>query len=125
MAEGLAKSAEQKFSKFTLSKQTNTALVITLQCIAFLIEDLLMEKKYKYVLTSRLQIDCLELRFSKYKQTSGGRFLFGLQQMQVYKRILSTAMRLLKASINIWIKGISTNADDESIWSEFEHDLNY
>ena len=45
MAEGLAKSAEQKFSKFTLSKQTNTALVITLQCIAFLIEDLLMEKK--------------------------------------------------------------------------------
>ena len=30
--------------KFTLSKQTNTALVITLQCIAPLIEDLLMEK---------------------------------------------------------------------------------
>ena len=43
--------------------------------------------------------------------------------MQVYKRILSTTMRLLKASINIWIEGISTNADDESIWSEFEHDL--
>ena len=39
--------------KFTLSKQTNTALAITLRCIASLIEDLFMEKKYKYVLTSR------------------------------------------------------------------------
>ena len=61
------------------SQNSPCALVITLQCIAFLIEDILMGKKYKYVLTSRLQIDCLELRFSKYKQTSGGRFLFGLQ----------------------------------------------
>ena len=51
--------------KFTLSKQTNTALVITIRCNASLIEDLLMEKKYKYVLTSRFQTDFLELRFSK------------------------------------------------------------
>ena len=54
--------------KFTLSKQTNTALVITLRCIASLTEDFLMEKKYKYVLTFRFQTDYLELRFSKGRQ---------------------------------------------------------
>ena len=86
--------------KFTLSKQTNTALVITLRYIGSLSEDLLMEKKYKYVLTSRFQTDCLELRFSKYRQMTSGRFLFGLRKMQVSERILST-MSLLKASINI------------------------
>ena len=74
--------------KFTLSEQTNTALVITLRCIASLTEDLLMEKKHKYVLTFRFQTDCLELRFLKYRQMSGGRFLFGLREMQVSKRIL-------------------------------------
>ena len=58
-----------------------SALVINLRCIAFLIENVLMEKKYKYILTSRFQTDCLELRFSKYRQMSGGRFLFGLREM--------------------------------------------
>ena len=81
-----------------------------------------MEKQYKYVLTSRFQTDCLELRFSKYRQMSGGRFLFGLREMQVSERVLST-MGLLKASINIWNESISPDADDESMWSEFEHDL--
>ena len=82
--------------KFSLSKRTNTALVITLRCIASLIEDILMENKYKYVLTSRFETACLELTFSKYRQMSGGRFLFGLREMQVSERILST-MSLLKA----------------------------
>ena len=77
--------------KFTLSKQINTAIVITLRCIASLIEDLLMEKKYKYVLTSPFQTDCLELSVSKYWQMSGGRFLFGLREMQVSERILAAA----------------------------------
>ena len=50
---------------------------------------------------------------------SGGRFIFGLREMQVSERILST-MSLLKASINIWNEDTSPNADDESMWSEFE-----
>ena len=80
-----------------------------------------MERKCKYVLTSRFQRDCQEVRFSKYKQMSGGRF-FGLREMEVSERILST-MRLLRASINIWNEDISPDADDEIMWSEFEHDL--
>ena len=43
--------------------------------------------------------------------------------MQVSERILST-MSLLKASINIWNEDLSPDADDdESMWSEFERDL--
>ena len=34
-------------------------------------------------------------------------------------------MSLLKASINSWNEGISSDADDESMWSEFEHDLEF
>ena len=50
---------------------------------------------------------------------SGGRFSFGLREMQVSERMFST-MSLLKASINIWNENISP---DESMWSEFERDL--
>ena len=32
-------------------------------------------------------------------------------------------MSLLKASINIWNEDISPDTDDESMWSEFKHDL--
>ena len=54
---------------------------------------------------------------------SGGRFSFGLREMQVSEMILST-MSLLKASINIWNEDLSPDADDdESMWSEFERDL--
>ena len=45
---------------------------------------------------------------------SGGRFLFGLREIMVSERILST-MSLLKTSINIWNKDISPDADDESM----------
>ena len=53
---------------------------------------------------------------------TGGRFLFGLRKMQASERILST-MSLLKASTNTWNEDIGSDADDESIWSESEHDL--
>ena len=74
-----------------------------------------MEKKYKYVLTSQFQTDCLELRFSKYRQMTGGRFWFA--RNTVSERILPT-MSLLKASINIWNEDISPGAHDECMWSE-------
>ena len=53
---------------------------------------------------------------------TGGRFFFGLRKMQASERILST-MSLLKASTNTWNEDIGSDADDESIWSESEHDL--
>ena len=48
--------------KFTLSKQTTSALVTTLRCTATLIEDLLQEG-CAYVLTARFQTDSLEGQF--------------------------------------------------------------
>ena len=57
--------------KFTLTKQTMSALIQTLKCTTDLIEDLLQEG-FDFVLISRLQSDPLERRFSKYQQMSGG-----------------------------------------------------
>ena len=55
-------------------KKRYDALVVTLRRAASLVEELL-EEGYHYVLTSRFQINPLELRFSKYRQMSKGRFL--------------------------------------------------
>ena len=55
----------QSSQKFNLTKQTCSTLVTTLRCTACLIEDLL-SRNYEFGLTSRLQKDRLELRFSKY-----------------------------------------------------------
>ena len=69
-----------------------------MHCI--LIEDLLSEV-YKYVLTARFQTDPLELRFSKYCQMSGARFLISLREVETSERILATKS-LLKESISVW-----------------------
>ena len=97
--------------KFTLSKQTSSALITTLKCTASLIEDLLREG-YSYVLTARFQTDPLELRFSKYRQMSGGRFLVGLREVKISERILSIKS-LLKESISIGEEDIYLDNDDE------------
>ena len=116
------KVCRAKILKISLNKQTNTALVITRRCFASLIEDLVMEMKYKYFLRCRFQTDCLKLSFSTCRQMSGGRFLFGLRDMQVSERIL-LIMSWLKVSMNIWNEDISPDANNESMWREFEHDL--
>ena len=75
-AQWLQEWQDQKLSncqKFTLSAQTNAALIQTAKCQAALIEDLLSEG-YSYVLTARLQSDPLERRYGQYRQMSGGRF---------------------------------------------------
>ena len=65
--------------KFTLSKQTTSALATILRCTATLIEDLLPEG-YAYVLTAQFQTDPSEGQFLKYRQKSGERFLVGLRE---------------------------------------------
>ena len=86
--------------KYTLSKQTTSALVTTLRCTASLIEDLLNDG-YSYVLTARFLTDPLERRFSRYRQMSVGRFLVGLREVNTSERIL-TIKSLLKESISFW-----------------------
>ena len=79
----------QNPQKFTLTKQTCSVLITTLHCTACLIEDLL-SRNYEFILRSRIQTDPLELRFSKYRQMSGSRFLIGLREMELSEQVLLT-----------------------------------
>ena len=67
-------------TRFGLSKQTFSALRQTNNVISDLSSDLLSEG-YKFVLTGRMQTDCLERRSSHYRQMSGGRFLVSLNEV--------------------------------------------
>ena len=104
--------------KYTLTTQTKSALIVTLRATASLIEDLLSEG-YKYILTARFQTDPLELRFSKYRQMNGGRFLIGLRELLNSERILATRS-LLKEDINVWKEDLQPSND---IFNELESDV--
>ena len=71
-------------------------------------------------MTTRLQSDALERRFSRYRQMSGGRFLVSLiREVMNSERILS-CRSLIKEDINFWEedisakKGFDTNVIDAS-----------
>ena len=85
--------------KFTLSAQTNKAMIQTLRCHASLIEDLLLEG-YDYVLTARFQTDRLERRYGQYRQMSGGRFLVSARDVSNSENILKIKS-LVKAGFDI------------------------
>ena len=78
----------KKSPYFTLSKQTSSALITTLRSQELLIDELI-EEGYLYVLTSQLQSDPIECRFSQYRQMSGGRFLVSLLEVQHSEIILA------------------------------------
>ena len=59
---------------FCLSQQTFDALIRTLRAQASLIDDLLENDGYDFVVPRRFQSDPLERRFSRYRQMSGGDF---------------------------------------------------
>ena len=95
---------------------------MTLRCTASLIEDLLTEG-YTYVLTSPLQTDPLELRFSKYRQMIGGQFLVGLREGTISERILA-AKSLLKESIFIWNEDVSPDFNITAAIQHLQQELN-
>ena len=84
-----------------------------LQCTASLIKDLLRDN-FVYVLTARLQTDLLELRFSKYRQMTGGRFLISLREVPTFERILATKC-LLKANVSVWSEDIRPNINESAV----------
>ena len=88
-------------SKFMLSAQTFDALIVTLEGTAALLDDLLEDLEYEFVLTSRFQTDTLERHFGKTRQMSGSRFLISLREFKSSNKILSM-MPLLKADIHCW-----------------------
>ena len=85
---------------FTLTAQTGKAMSFTLRSQAMLIDELL-DEGYLFVLTTRLQSDALERRFSRYRQMSGGRFLVSLREVINSERILACRF-LIKEDVNFW-----------------------
>ena len=110
-----------KTEKFTLSKQTTSALETTLRCTATLIEDLLQEG-YAYVLTARFQTNPLERQFSKYRQMSGERFLVGLREATNNERIL-VLKSLLKEPISFWQENIRPDSSKDLAPLHFNQNL--
>lgn len=92
---------------FTLTNNTSKALVMTLRAQSELIKELLSED-YEFVMTSRLQSDPVERRFSQYRQMSGGRFLVSLREVQNSERILR-CRSLIKEDINFWKDDLGTD----------------
>lgn len=95
--------------KFTLSGQTNAALVRTLRCHASLIEDLLSEGQ-QYVLTARFQSDPIERRFGQYRQMSGGRFLISEKDIITSEKIVKIKT-LVKEGLQLDSNVLSTEED--------------
>ena len=94
---------------FTLTAQTASSLTSTLRSHAILIDELVNEG-YSFVMTSRLQSDPIEKRFSQYRQMSGGRFLVSLREVLNSERILS-CRSLIKKNINFWEENIQVDQD--------------
>ena len=104
-------------TKFGLSRQTFSALRQTNRVIAELSSDLLSEG-YKFVLTGRMQTDCLERRFSNYRQMSGGRFLVSLSEVISSESILKMKS-LLEHKLEISALAIeSTQEYDDNLLEE-------
>ena len=64
------------------------------------------------MLTARYQSDRLELRFSRYRQMSGGRFLVSLCEVQHSERIIAIDS-LLKEEINFWDEDLRPDVLDK------------
>ena len=92
---------------FTLTSKTSYALVLTLRAQSGLIKELLSEG-YDFVMTSRLQSDPIERRFSQYRQMSGRRFLVSLREVTNSERIIR-CRSLVKADINFWKEDLGSD----------------
>ena len=92
---------------FTLTSKTSYALVLTLRAQSGLIKELLSEG-YDFVMTSRLQSDPIERRFSQYRQMSGRKFLVSLREVTSSERIIR-CRSLVKADINFWKEDLGSD----------------
>ena len=92
---------------FTLTSKTSYALVLTLRAQSGLIKELLSEG-YDFVMTSQLQSDPIERRFSQYRQMSGGRFLVSLREVTNSERIIR-CRSFVKADINFWKEDLGSD----------------
>ena len=77
-AEWLENWLKNGSASFRFSNQTVQALIWTLRSKADFLNELLMDD-HKYILTTRLQSNSIERRFSQYRQLNGEHFLVSLR----------------------------------------------
>ena len=106
---------------FTLTSQTSSALINTLPSQAMLVDELLNDG-YDFVLTSRLQSDPIERRFSQYCQMSGERFLVSLREVLNTERILSCCS-LIKEDLNFWKEDQQPKSNEDESYRRNREDL--
>ena len=82
----------------------------------------LLQEGCAYVLKARFQTDPLEWQFSKYRQMSGGRFLFGQREAKNNERILALEY-LLKESISFWQENIRPDSSKDLALLHFHQNL--
>ena len=78
------------------------------KCMMIVAVKELLSEGYDFVMTSRLQSDPIERRFSQYRQMSGGRFLASLREVTNSERIIR-CRSLVNADINFWKEDLGSD----------------
>jgi len=91
---------QQKVRHGRLSNETLFALKHTVSTFTELIKYLFEELNVKYVLTGKFQTDCLEFRFSQYRQLSGANYHVSVQEIKESEKKLKiiSMLHVLSAS---------------------------
>ena len=91
---------QQKVTQGRLSNETLFALKCTVSTFSELIKYLFEELNVKYMLTGKFQTDCLEFRFSQYRQLSGANYHVSIQEIKGSEKKLKiiSMLHILSAS---------------------------
>lgn len=105
----------------SLSTETMTALLHSLECFVHLIEYLTKERNLKYLLLGKFQTDNLEFRFGQYRHMSGSNFHVSVQQVLEGERKLKlmSVLKLVSASKgNLALKDVTGPLEEVKQQSE-------
>ena len=84
--------------------------------------DELLEKGYDFILTSRFQSDPVELRFSKCRQMSGGRFLVNILEVKSSGKIVLLTS-IMREEINFWEENVKREDQTDLAVQEIEEKI--
>ena len=74
----------------------------------------LLNERYRYVMSRRLQSDPIEKRFSQYRRMSGGGFLVSLREVLTSERILACLSLMKKdaEAVQIFLSSLEEREHD-------------
>lgn len=102
----------------TLTKETHAVLHQTTQGLIEIVRYCLDEFKLSYVLLCKIQTDCLEDRFSKYRQLTGSHYHVSIRQVYECENKLR-----LQSTLPTVATSRSVNEEDEQ-WQDLDGNAN-